>query len=80
MDLEEDLREDLEIACLDAMRGDPPGPGMAGRLERVVKELLMRRGVKGFQVNARSDRAGTSVTIILPAPAKIVRKLVLTLG
>ena len=74
------LREDLEIACLDEMRGDPPGPGLAGRLVRVVRELLMRRGLGSAQVSAQSDRRGTSVTILLPTPGKTVQRVVLTLG
>ena len=74
------LREDLEIACMDAMRGDPPGPSMAARLQLAVIGVLTARGLKGFRVQAKSDRKGTAVEILLRTPDRRVEQVVLTMG
>jgi hypothetical protein len=74
------LREDLEIACMDAMRGDPPGPSMAARLELAVVGVLTSRGMRGFRVVAQSDRKGTIVTILFARPGRRVEQVVLTMG
>ena len=76
--MDEDLREELEIACMDAMRGDPPSPSLAKRLELAVGDVLRRRGIQA-KVSAKSDRAGTSVTILLPKPDATVQQVVLTM-
>ena len=74
-----DLQEALEIACLDAMRGDPYGPTLATRLERAAGDVLRARGIRGCRVSAKSGRSGTSVRILVPAPARRVQEVVLTL-
>lgn len=79
-DFGSELMEDLEIACLDAMRGDAYGTVLASRLQLVCMDLLQRRGIEGVRVRAQSDRRGTSVQILLPQPDKTVRELVLTMG
>jgi hypothetical protein len=78
MSLDPDLAEDLEIACLDEMRGDSYGPGLARRLERAVTTVLRRRGLTA-RVEAVSNRNGTRVAIGFQAPGKQVQKVVLTL-
>jgi hypothetical protein len=78
-ELDEDLMEDLEVTCLDAMRGDPPGPGMAKRLERAVGDVLRARGITAV-VQATSDRSGTRVVILVPKPDKTVAQVTLTVG
>ena len=79
MQLDEDLMEDLEVSCLDAMRGDPPGPGLARRLERAVGDVLRRRGLTA-RVQATSDRSGTRVILLFPKPDRTVQQVVLTVG
>ncbi len=79
MDLPQELREELEVACMDAVAGDPPGPAVAARLERVCKATFLRLGYKGVIVKAQSDRTGTRVTLLLPAPKATVQKVVLKL-
>lgn len=79
MRLPANLAEDLEIACMDEIRGDPPGPGLAGRLARIVKVVLMRHRIEGARVEAKSDRNGTFVTLWLPKPDKTVEQVVLRL-
>lgn len=74
------LREDLEIACMDAMRGDPPGRLLAGRLERVCKDVLRRSGLAKARVVVESNRSGTRVHVALPKPDRTVQRVVLTLG
>ena len=74
------LREDLEIACMDAMRGDPPGRQLAGRLERACRDVLRRHGLPKAKVHVESSRAGTQVHIALPKPDKTVQQVVLRLG
>lgn len=74
-----DLREELEIACMDALRGDPPGPGVAARLQLVCTEVLRKHGISGFRVEAMSDRKQTAVRILLPKANKKVEQVVLTL-
>ncbi len=78
--LGDDLLEDLEIACLQALNGDPPGPAVAARLERECLAVLRRAGHDTIGVRARSDRSGTVVTLSLPAPGATVREVRLTLG
>lgn len=78
--LGEDLLEDLEVACLDAMNGDPPGPALAARLQRDCLALLRRRGLGTITVQAQSDRRGTTVTLGMPAPGATVREVKLTVG
>lgn len=78
--LDADLAETLEVACLDEMRGDPPGPGLAKRLERAVRDVLRAARIDPVAVRATSDRTGTRVTILLPRPDATVAEVVLTLG
>lgn len=78
--LDVDLAEALEIACLDEMRGDPYGPGLAHRLERAVGDELRRAGIVPVAVRATSDRTGTRVTLLLPGPDRTVTEVVLTVG
>jgi len=75
-----DLQEDLEIACLDALRGDPPGEGVARRLERACLAVLNRYGVSQPYIRATSNRSGTKVCIRLPDDNARVREVILTLG
>ena len=74
-----DLLDDLELACLDALRGDATGPLTASRLQRACEDVLRRRGVAGARVTASSTRAATQVRIGLPRPDRTVRELVLRL-
>jgi hypothetical protein len=76
----QDLRDDLEIACMDALRGDPPGPGVAARLQLVCTEVLRKRGITGFRVEAVSDRKQTAVMILLPKPNRRVEQVVLKIA
>lgn len=75
-----DLQDELELACIDALRGDPPGPAVATRLQRACIDVLRKRGVDGARVSARSDRSGTAVQILLPSSGPKVRQLVLRLA
>ncbi len=75
-----ELQEDLEVACLDALRGDPPSEGVARRLEHACRGVLARYGVSGAQVRATSTRRGTAVRILLPAPDDKVREVLLQVG
>lgn len=77
--LDADVMEELEVACLDEMRGDPPGPGLAKRLERAVGDVLRARGIDAT-VQATSDRSGTRVILLLPRPDRTVQQVVLTVG
>lgn len=72
-----DLQDELELTCLDALRGDPPGPAVATRLQRECLALLRRRGAAGARVEARSDGRGTFVRILLPAGGDAVREVML---
>ena len=74
----QELKEALEIACLDAMGGDPPSRLLASRLERECKIVLIKYGLDRAQVRATSDRTGTKVHIRLPQPDNTVREVVLT--
>ena len=74
------LREDREIACMDALRGDPPGPSVAARIQLAVIGVLTAHRLKGFKVIAKSDRSGTSVQILLRKPDRRVEQVVLTIG
>lgn len=77
--MDPDLADALELACHDALRGDPPGPAVAARLQRTCLEVLRANGHPGARVQARSDRRGTVVTILLPAEGRRVDEVVLTL-
>ncbi len=77
---DEDLREELELACLDTLRGDPPGEIVARRLELACRRVLEGRGVKNALVRATSGPRGTRLVIGLPGPDDRVEQLVLTMG
>lgn len=70
------LEAELEGALTDALGGDPPGPGLAKRLERIAREILLRRGLAGARVVARSDPHETTVHVIVPEGPARVRELV----
>ena len=74
-----DLLDDLEIACMDAIRGDAPGPELATRVQRACGDVLRARGCTGARVQCTSSRAGTVVRIGLPGPGNVVRELKLQL-
>jgi hypothetical protein len=74
-----DLMEELEVACLDEMRGDPPGPALAKRLERAVGDVLRAHGIAAT-IQATSDRSGTRVVLLLPKPDATVAQVTLTVG
>ncbi len=78
--MSQELSEDLEIACMDAIRGDAPSPTVARRLEWAVLEVLRTHGIDDAEVTARSERSGTAVQILLKQPDKTVQQLVLTVG
>lgn len=71
-----DLDAELEGALVDALGGDPPGPQLAKRLERVARAILLRRGLGAARVVARSDARETVVHVLLPAGPARVRELV----
>ena len=75
-----DLHDDLELACVDQMRGDAYGPMMASRLQRACEGVLRRKGATGAVVRATSTQKGTAVKILLPQPGKTVREIVLRLS
>lgn len=75
-----DLRDALELACIETLRGDPPGPGLARRLERACQTVLRRRGERGARVRAHSDHRGTRVEVLLRQPGQAVQRVVLSLG
>jgi hypothetical protein len=75
-----ELLEALEVAAMDAVRGDPPGPTLATRLQRVCIDVLRHAGIQGAKVHAVSTRKGTAVRVLLPSDGARVRQLELTLG
>lgn len=75
-----DFLDDLELACLDAMRGDASGPLMARKLERTCKQVLARWGAKSAVVQATSTHRQTAIRIGLPKPDRTVHEIVLRLG
>ncbi len=74
-----DLLDDLEIACLDAIRGDPPSAALATRVQRACIDVLRARGCDKPLVRAQSDQRGTFVQIGLPQPGNKVQQVVLKL-
>ena len=75
-----DLLDDLELACLDLMRGDAWGPQMATRLERTCKDVLRRWGAKDPIIQATSTHRQTAIRIGLRKRDKSVHEIVLRLG
>ena len=65
---------------MDALRGDPPGPAVARRLELVCKRVMDQYGASGARISATSTRRGTTVRILLPQPDETVREVRLQLG
>lgn len=66
------LEDELEGALTDAVAGDPPGPSMAKRLERVAREILLRRGFPQARVIVVSDSVETTVQVLMPPdPARV---------
>jgi len=75
-----DLEAMLEGALMDAVGGDPPGPGLAKRLERIAREILLRRGLGAVRVIASSDARETTVHVVMPAGPATVREVVVRVG
>jgi hypothetical protein len=75
-----DLRDALEIACIDAVGGDTYGPHLARRLERDCRAILLQRGIPRARVLAQSDHRGTFVRVILPPKVARVGEIVIRLG
>lgn len=69
------LEDLLEGALTDALGGDPPGPQVARRLERIAREILLRHGLGAARVVARSDAHETVVHVLLPPAGPQVREL-----
>jgi hypothetical protein len=74
------LEAELEGALVDAVGGDPAGPMLARRLERIARAILLRRGLGRARVIARSDGDGTVVHVVLPPGPTPVRELVVRVG
>ena len=74
-----DLLDDLEIACLDAIRGDSPSAALATRVQRACIDVLRARGVESPLVRCQLDPRGTFVQIGLPRPGNKVEQVVLKL-
>lgn len=74
------LEAELEGALIDAAAGDPPGPMLGKRLERVARAILLRRGLGAARVLVSSGPRGTSVTVQLPPDGPRVREIVLDVG
>ena len=79
MRIDPDLADALEVAAMDALRGEPPGPAVAKRLEREIRVVLDQHGLSGARVLARSDHTGTVVRIRLPRPDQTVQEIKLDL-
>lgn len=69
----EALEAAIEAAVVDAVAGEPAGPGLARTLERLAREVLLRAGLGDARVRATSGPAGTSVDVLLPPPPARVR-------
>ena len=69
------LQDVLEGALTDALGGDPPGPSVARRLERIAREILLRHGLRNARVIATSDVHETVVHVLLPGEGPRVKEL-----
>jgi hypothetical protein len=76
----EGLHDAIEVACGNALMGDPPGPQLATRLQRECLTVLRAYGLTNATVVAESSRNGTSVTIRLPQPGHTVQEIRLRLS
>lgn len=57
---------ELEGVLMDAVAGESVGPALAKTLERLAREVLLRRGLGDATVIAHSNDAGTFVRVLLP--------------
>lgn len=73
------LYAELEGALVDAVGGEPASPGLARRLERVARAVLLRHGLRGARVVARSTPSETAVQVLLPTPGRRVHEIRLDL-
>lgn len=74
------VEEDLEMALMNAMMGDPWGRALQGRLELVAKATLHRHGLTRAQVRVTGNRETVSVDVRLPAQGPRVQTIRLTFG
>jgi hypothetical protein len=74
------LEAQLENALMDAMRGDPWSPQLAGRLQREARAVLMRHGLGKARVQVGYDGGTVQVLIALPPGPQRVRQLRISLG
>jgi len=70
-----DLTAEIEGALLDAMQGDPWGPLLAGRLERVARAVLLRHGLSP-RIGVAKVGETVQVHVALPAARGRVQTLV----
>lgn len=68
-----ELQTELELACADALQGDPAGPRLFGRLHRVVEARLRRlQGVRwSIQVGPGATSDEVLVRIELRTPRRV---------
>lgn len=69
------LEAEIEAALIDAVAGGAAGPALAKTLERLAREVLLRRGIPNARVQARSGPEGTFVRVVLPTGPRRVRKV-----
>ena len=62
----EGLEGELEGVLMDAVAGEPAGPALARTLERLTREVLLRRGLGDAKAIAHSGHDGTFVRVYLP--------------
>ncbi len=75
-----ELEEELEVAFMDCARGHSPGLTLGKGLERVAREILLRRGLGSAKVLVTSGPSGTSVRILLAPDGPVVGEIKLTMG
>lgn len=75
-----DLEGELEGALMDAVGGDPPGKNLGKRLERVAREVLLKRGLSEARVDVSSGPRGTSVRVWLTPAGPMVREIKVEVG
>lgn len=74
------LEGELEGMLMDAVAGEPAGPALAKTLERLAREVLLRRGLGDAKVIAHSSDAGTFVRVLLPPGKARVAQVQVSVG
>lgn len=74
------LAEALQDAVESVVVGELLRPALIGAAQTAARQVLYRHGIRDGVVEARLERTGVAVTVVLPPSPARVKRVVLTVG